>query len=171
MMGGARTLSPPSILTLVLTAVPLAVAGWAALIDVRSRRLPNRLVAVTAVSAIVVAAIVASVAAPSVGRASDGWFVGSAMLGCLAAAAAFAGPLLLHHVVFPSAVGLGDVKLALALAPLLAVGGALAGLLALCVASGSATAAGFVTRRSSVPFGPSLVLGAAVGVSTSLGWA
>jgi leader peptidase (prepilin peptidase)/N-methyltransferase len=129
-----------------LVAVPLGTAALAALVDVRHRRLPNRLVAVTAVGSIVA----------SLHVGIDSWVGAGAVVGL------FAGPLLVARVVAPAAVGSGDVKLAAALAPLMIGGGAVAGVLAVWVASGSAGAVGVVRRRRSVAFGPALVVGTVV---------
>lgn len=124
-----------------------AVAGW---VDLRTRRLPNRLVTLSAV-----AACLGVVAAIASGRFS-------APVGASAGALGFAGPLALSHLAAPAAIGFGDVKLAAALGLALGLVDPRLGILALCVASGVTAVSGIATRRSSLPLGPGLVVGAAL---------
>lgn len=129
--------------------VPLSTAAAAALVDARSRRVPNRLVAATAGSSL-----------------AGSLVAGAEFVPLVMVMMAFAGPLLLVRLATPAAIGSGDVKLAAVSAPVLFVGGAAAGLLALCVASGSAGAIGVLRRRSSIPFGPAVVIGTVVAGTT-----
>ena len=128
----------------------LAIGAAAAWVDLRTRRIPNRLVAASAVAAClgIVAAIV---------RGTP-----SAPLAASAGALAFAGPLFVTHLVAPSAIGFGDVKLALALGLALGLVDPRLGILALCVASGVTAVVGIATGRRSLPLGPGLVVGAAL---------
>jgi leader peptidase (prepilin peptidase)/N-methyltransferase len=140
----------------LLAGPPAAVAGAlaagaaAAAVDLRTCRLPNRLVALSAGTAGlgVVTATAQGSAAPAVAAC--------------AGALGFAGPLLVAHLVAPAAIGFGDVKLAVALGLAVGLVDPRLGLLALCVASGITAVAGLVTRRSTLPLGPGLVLGATV---------
>ena len=133
--------------------VPLATAAGAAIVDARSRRLPNRLVLATAMSS-----------------ASASVLAGSPIVALVAVVGAFAGPLLAAGLVVPSAVGAGDVKLAAALAPVVAAGGVFTGLLALCLATGSASVVGVCRRRRVIPLGPALVAGTVVAGTIGVGW-
>ena len=132
----------------ILAAIAAGTA--AALVDLRTGRIPNGLVLVTA------AAATAGVAAASVGA---GW---SVALGALLGVLGLAGPLLAVHLVVPAAMGFGDVKLAVALGGALGTLDPRFGLLALCVATGVTGAVGVVARRRTLPLGPGLVVGAAV---------
>lgn len=130
------------------TTVMFAGAGMAfvplvhaAAIDVRTRRLPDRLLARSTVVLLTLAAV----------RLGDG---APAMA---AGAAAFALPLLLAHLLDPAGLGFGDVKLAVIL-------GALIGLIdwrlapvALGLACLASLAWAAVRRIGSLAFGPPLV--------------
>lgn len=124
-----------------------AAAGW---VDLRTHRLPNRLVVLSAVAACL--GIVAAIAGGTP----------SAPVGAFAGALGFAGPLVVMHLVAPAAIGFGDVKLAAALGLALGLVDPRLGILALCVASGVTATAGIATRRSSLPLGPGLVVGSAL---------
>jgi leader peptidase (prepilin peptidase)/N-methyltransferase len=82
--------------------------------------------------------------------------------GVLLGAAAFAGPLLIVHAANPGAMGFGDVKLAAVLGAALGLVDWRACLLALCLASAVTACVAIVRRRSSMPFAPGLVGGAAL---------
>lgn len=135
----------------------LVIGGVAATVDVRTGRIPNRLVALLALT-------VATVALATV--VSDGAVV---LAGASLGVVALAAPLLVGHLASPASIGFGDVKLA-------AVAGAAAGLLdprigllALCLATGSTALLGLLLGRRSLPLGPGLVAGT---VSAALihGW-
>ena len=146
----------------VITGPAVAVAFVPAIIaashDADTRHLPDSWVAATAVLAVV-------------GTVTERGF-GSVDLaagsGLLAGAA-----LLAFHLVSPRVLGFGDVKFAAALGPLLVAGTSVdtftgvASLVAawLCVASAGAIVYAVVDRRSSVPFGPAIVVGAALVVT------
>lgn len=125
----------------------LAAGAAAALVDLRTRRIPNPLVALAAFAATagVIEATIRSERAAIV----------AAILGVLG----LAGPLLVVHLVAPSAIGFGDVKLAGALGAAIGLLDPRLGLLALCVATGTTGVAGLVARRRTLPLGPGLVLG------------
>ncbi len=132
---------------IVGTLIP---ASLAAICDARIARLPNRLVVMTALPAVLLVII-------DVGRGQTealGYVVGGSIVMTL--------PILMIHLVSPSAMGFGDVKLAAALGlplgatdPRLSVG-------ALFIASAVTGVAALVTRRASLPLGPGLVVGTAI---------
>lgn len=144
-------------LVIAALCVPLAI------IDFRELRLPNPLtlaVAVTAVATVVVGAS---------GSGRTDWMT-AMLLGSLA----FGGPLLLVHLVKPSAMGFGDVKLAAGLGLLLGWYGPILGLRALMwgllLAAPHSAWALFQERRAKksevevprtrIAFGPYLILSA-----------
>lgn len=142
-VAGATVLGPPG-----AVAGTFAAGGAAALVDLRTRRLPNRLVLIAAVAAVA------------------GVLVGSprAALPAAAGALGLAGPLLAGHLLVPAGIGFGDVKLAAALGLGVGLVDARLGVLALCVASGLTALVGLATHRAALPFGPGLVLGAGAAV-------
>ena len=140
-------------------ACALAPAAAAAVVDVRSSRLPDELVAATAVIALVTALARA-------GGATD-------LVGAIGGAVVMAVPLLLLHLTSPAAMGFGDVKLAGALGLVVGLVDPRLGIVALCLASGLTAVVALLRRRSAVPFGPGLVTGAAVTVMAATiagGW-
>lgn len=119
----------------------------AAVVDARSRRLPDRLVGTAAV--VLLAAVALAAAGQPVG-----------VTGLAAGAVLLAGPLLVVHLISPAAMGFGDVKAA-------AVVGAAVGfrswhlaLPALAAAAAVTAGAAVVCRARTVAFGPGLVAGA-----------
>ena len=134
----------------------LLVGGTAAIVDARSGRLPNPLVALVAWAA---TAAVATAPSPS-----------DAVIGAALGATCFGGPLLVVHILAPPAMGFGDVKLAAALGAALGHLDPLLGLVALCGATGTTAAVGVVARRQALPLGPGLVAGAALAVATRSVW-
>ncbi len=149
-------LVPPAALPAYLW---LAGAGVAlAAIDLDTKRLPN---VITYPSAVIVGVwlIGVSLATGEPGQA----------LRTLLGGLAFAGFFLLLNVLYPRGMGMGDVKLALPLGFALAwvswatllVGGFLAFLLGAVVGVGL-MAAGRAGRRSALPFGPFMLIGAFV---------
>jgi leader peptidase (prepilin peptidase)/N-methyltransferase len=119
-----------------------------ALIDVESRRLPNRIVLPAA--AVVLAARLAT--APAHWTSWIGAALGAAAL------------LLAFALAFPGGLGLGDVKLMLLLGALL--GGAIVPALLLGTLAGAAAATALVVHhgrsalRRTIPYGPFLAFGA-----------
>ncbi len=134
-----------------MVALAVSIAAMAATVDARSGRIPDAIVATAVVPTVVVVA--AAVASGNGGQA-----VGAAVLGALA----FAAPLFIAHVVSPPAIGFGDVKLAAALGAALGLIAPGLGLVALCIAAAATAAFGVAARRTTLPFGPGLVLGAIV---------
>ena len=134
-----------------MVALAVSIAALAATVDARSGRIPDAIVATAVLPTFVV---VAAAAGSGTGRQA----VGAALLGALA----FAAPLFISHMVSPRAIGFGDVKLAAALGAALGLVAPGLGLVALCIAAAATATFGVVTRRTSLPFGPGLVLGAIV---------
>lgn len=129
--------------------VALAAAGAAALVDARSGRLPNRLVAITALAACCGAVVVAG----ERGVTSAAGALSAGALGC-------ALPLLVAHLVAPASMGFGDVKLAAGLGAAVGLVDPRFGVVTVCAGSGVSALFGLATRRRAVPFGPGLFLGA-----------
>ena len=143
-LGGALTL---------WLAPALVAAGAGAGQDLRTGRLPDRLVALTALFG-----LVAALAIDGVGGVT----------GVLAGAFALGAPLLVFHLASPCSMAFGDVKFAAAIGGLLGIVGTDAGdrlflaMTALTVASGVAVLGAVAVRSRRVPFGPSLFLGTGV---------
>lgn len=143
----------------VTTIIP---AGAAALVDWRTHRVPGALVA---------ASLVPVVIASTIGG-------GSPRLAAVAVGACMmALPLLVIHLLAPTAMGFGDVKLAVVL------GGALGSIapalalpaltfLGLTLAAGLTLVVAVCTGRGGVPFAPGLVAGtgAALALGALEGW-
>jgi leader peptidase (prepilin peptidase)/N-methyltransferase len=145
-----------SLLVAAMVAAFLAVLLALAVIDAKYRILPNRIL----YPSVIVFAVVIAVA-DMAGRGVD---LGTAAIGF----AAFGGGLLLIALVSPRGMGMGDVKLAFLIGLVL---GSLA-LSFVAVAAGVAILAGGLGaiaalaagrgRKSAIPFGPYLAVGAAV---------
>lgn len=131
-----------------IVALATAVLVVLSLIDLESRRLPNRIVLPAA--ALVLAARV--VTAP---QHSAAW---------LGAALGAAGFLLAFALAFPGGLGMGDVKLALLLGAML--GSAVVPAAVLGTLAGAAAAVVLIVRdgrpalRRTIPYGPFLAFGA-----------
>lgn len=145
-----------ALISSVSTTVPFAASiGVAAtapavLVDIRERRLPNRLVARAAFLA-AATSLLTEVAGADVAWAN-----------ALTGAALMAAPLLIVHLVTPPAMGFGDVKLALVLGFAVGLVHPTGVLVALLAASAGTALFGLITRRRTVPFGPGLAVGATV---------
>jgi leader peptidase (prepilin peptidase)/N-methyltransferase len=147
----------PTYLAFTFACVVLAV------IDARTRLLPNRLTYPAFVVTIIGLALTSLIEGDP-GRLSRG----------LVAAAAVGGAFLLLAIVSPQGMGIGDVKFAPTLA--LALGwlswpAVITGLLLAVLLGGVVALVALVVfrlgRRSSIPFGPSLALGALLGILTA----
>lgn len=141
----------PSTLSCALAVLLLAVLVPATVTDLRERRIPNAVTAAGAAAAVVLGLVLDPLGQPA----------------RLATACAVVVLLLALRHPRPSALGLGDVKLAgvlgLCLGPVVVVA------LAVAFAAGSAVAVVIALRRgrralrtTTVPFGPYLAAGAAV---------
>jgi leader peptidase (prepilin peptidase) / N-methyltransferase len=134
-------------IVLILLVVP------AALIDLEHRIIPNRITALGAILALVIGLALDPTGEPE----------------RLIAATAAGGFLLLAALAYPGGMGMGDVKLAAvmglflgrAVAPAILVGLLAGVLLGMLVMARKGTRAG---RKTAVPFGPFLALGALVAV-------
>jgi leader peptidase (prepilin peptidase)/N-methyltransferase len=132
---------------LILVAVP------AALIDLEHRIIPNRLTALGAVLALAIGLALDPAGEPE----------------RLIAGAAAGGLLLLAALAYPGGMGMGDVKLAAVLG--LFLGAAVAPAILVALVSGAVAGAVIIAekgaqegRKTAVPFGPFLALGALVAV-------
>lgn len=128
----------------------VAIACFAAAADVRTGRIPNRIVSSAAVATVATMVAMATAESPT-----------AAIAGSVLGVVAFAGPLLVVHLVSPCSIGFGDVKLAGVAGAALGLVDARLGLVALCIASGVTALVGLVRRRQQLPLGPGLVLGSA----------
>lgn len=137
----------------IASAVAIAALLPAAAVDLRVYRLPDPLVAAAAGLGLLV-----GLAEWRLGDRLAHITVGRLLLGI----ALFAGPLLLAHVASPAAMGFGDVKLAVVLGAALAPVDQLAPIVALLIACAIGAVAGAAAGRRTIPFGPALVVGAAV---------
>jgi leader peptidase (prepilin peptidase)/N-methyltransferase len=134
-------------IVLILLVVPIA------LIDLEHRIIPNRLT------------LLGSVLAIAIGIALDP----SGEPARLIAGAAAGGFLLIAALAYPGGMGMGDVKLAGMMG--LFLGSAVAPTLLIALVSGTIVGVGIMTRKgakagrkTAVPFGPFLALGAVVAV-------
>jgi leader peptidase (prepilin peptidase)/N-methyltransferase len=132
---------------LILVVVP------AALIDLEHRIIPNRLTALGAVLAVVIGLVLDPAGEPE----------------RLIAAAGAGGLLLLAALAYPGGMGMGDVKLAAVIG--LFLGAAVAPAILVALVSGAVAGAAIIAekgaqegRKTAVPFGPFLALGALVAV-------
>jgi leader peptidase (prepilin peptidase) / N-methyltransferase len=144
----------PAYLYLAAITVPLTV------IDLREHRLPNALT----LTAYPTVALLLAVPAAVAGSWGD---YGRALLGGVTLLALYA----LLHLINPSGMGLGDVKLAGPLGALLGwlswshvFMGTLVGFVAAAVVGVGLMLAGRATRQSALPFGPFMLAGAWVAI-------
>lgn len=147
---------------LVLGAVAVAVvAAAAAVIDQRSRRIPNGVVAIGA-AAIAVAAAAATLAGDGLGGvASD--VVAGVLLG--------GAPLLfVTWLIVPQAIGGGDWKLLTVLGAAVGLLDPLAAPVIVVVACAVAVAIALVRRQRSVAFAPPLLVGYLAAGAIALVW-
>ena len=134
-----------------LAGMMLVPAAAAAASDWRTHRVPNLLVAVALVPALVAVLFVDD-------RMHLLAWVASGV-------AVMALPLLVVHLAAPGAMGFGDVKLAAALGAALGQWDPTLGLPALAVAAGLTLLAAAWRRRTAMPFAPGLVTGAAASLA------
>ncbi|MEM1331936.1 MAG: prepilin peptidase [Actinomycetota bacterium] len=171
-------MAPLALVVLVSLSVAAAngAAAWslvlivalapACVVDQRTGRLPDRLLVIGLAVGLSVAAASAALSALSSGPSPS-----VPLLELALGSAWFALPLLALHLFAPSSLGFGDVKLAALLGLSLASHAPTGPLLALVVASGLALVTARVRRAPTVPFGPPLLVGAAVAsAAAALGW-
>lgn len=144
--------------TPAILGVALLVGLGAAIVDVRTRRLPDALVALGGVPTLAGAAAAAVQGSPTVAP--------GAAIGALG----FGGPLLVAHLATPSGIGFGDVKLAGVLGAAIGVVDPRLGILALCIAAGLTASVGVLRQATTLPFGPGLVVGAAGALGSPWGF-
>lgn len=158
-------MSPISTALTVAAFAAFAVIGAAlAIIDVRSHRLPNRLVALAGASGLVLLA----------GAAVTGGGIDALLRSLLAALALFAAYLALR-MLSAGGVGGGDIKLAAVIGLYLGWlgwGSVLVGTLAGFVLGGLCAAAMLLIRRAkrrtAIPFGPWMIAGAWVAITLTV---
>ena len=138
----------------------LVLGAWAAAVDARERRVPDRLVVAAALP---IAAVLAVSATGRPGSPSVAAVVAGAVL--------LAGPVFAVHLVAPTSMGFGDVKLAVVLGAAVGAVDWRWSMAALCVACALTVFVGMVRRAAVLPFAPGLVAGAvvAIAVATSVG--
>jgi leader peptidase (prepilin peptidase) / N-methyltransferase len=129
---------------IALSIPPLVLAAW---VDLYTFRLPNTLTLAAAVPPLLFALLAGVVVSPMT----------TAQV--LAGAAVLVVPLGAIHLVSPAAMGLGDVKVCVALGGSLGIIDPRLGVPALCGASAITAAVGLITRTRVLPFGPGLVAG------------
>ncbi len=118
----------------------------AAVVDVRERRLPDRLVAFGGL-----VLLAATIATGTVAASSS-----------IAGVAALAAPILALHLVSPAAMGFGDVKLAVVLGAAIGTLDWQLALGVLCLAAAFGAALGLLRGSDTVAFGAHLVAASAV---------
>ena len=138
---------PPMSFAVVAALGPLTAAAF---VDAAERRLPNRLVLLSAVPVCVVCVV-----DPFVGRVN-------AIEGVVSGALLLAAPLLVLHLISPASMGFGDVKAAASLGATLGLIQPALSLWTLCLASAITAAWGVARRERHVALGPGLMLAALV---------
>ena len=129
---------------LVLVALALAPLVVAGRIDVRTRRLPNRL--------LVLACLPAGAAVALVNGSTS-----VAAVVSLLGVAVTAGPLLAVHLINPSGMGFGDVKLGMVLGLLVSSADWRLGIVVLLIASLVSALWCLARSQQSIAFGPPLI--------------
>ena len=137
------------------TAIAFTLLIPPAVVDIRAQRLPDRW--------ILAAALAFGVAVVMTALLGDTIAARGIALGALAMAA----PIVSLHLVSPAAMGFGDVKLSVVLGAAIGVVEWRLALVALCVAGLFGAAYGIATRRTTVPFGPFLLVGSVTAIALS----
>ncbi len=130
-----------------VAAVALALSVPPAVVDVHELRLPDVWI-VTALAGLAMALSVDAATGGSVELPTIG-------IGALVMCA----PVLVLHLISPTAMGFGDVKLSVVLGAALGTVDWRLALVALCAAALAGATFGLVNRRRTLPFGPFLVFG------------
>lgn len=139
----------PETLVIIIGLAPLI---GAAAVDLRHRRLPDRLLGPAGL--VVAVAVVHPMLDISATAVASGAVIGG-------------GSLLALHLVSPASLGFGDVKAAATGGGLIGIVEPLAVPVVLAVAAVLTAMAAIVLRRRSLPFGPGLVIGVIVAVGIS----
>ncbi len=139
----------------LVSGIAIAMLVPAALVDLEERRLPDQMVG-PAGAVLLVGTIV-----------SQGFGIELSIARGIAGVAAFAGPLLVLHLVSPRAMGFGDVKAGMVLGFALGLAHWQLALAALALATGLTAAAGILARARTVALGPGLVAAAAVALAAA----
>lgn len=137
------------------SAICVAATIPAALVDVRTHRLPNPLLLIAA-GVLAAGLVVGAVRGLDV----DGLQIALGV-------AVMAGPLLALHLASPRSMGFGDVKAAFVLGAAVGVVHWQLALSALALAAGLSATAAILTRARTIPLGPGLVSGAAIALASS----
>ena len=145
-----------------LAVTAIIPAGAAACADWRTHRVPTALVSAT---------LLPVVFAVAVAVLSDGG-PGDRLVAVTLGACVMALPLLLIHLLSPTAMGFGDVRLAAVLGGAVGLIAPALVLAALAVAAALTLVLSICTQRAAVPFAPGLVAGAcaALAFGTFEGW-
>ncbi len=156
-LGGARAAQPDLPAFLVMAVLGVAM-GY---VDLRRHLLPDRLTVPALASSAVLLAAAAAVTGALTTAYPRAW----------AAAGAMFALYLVLALIYPAGLGLGDVKLAASLGLLLgwlgwvyAVVGVVAAFVVGAVVGVALLVSRRATRRTAVPFGPSMLVGALVAV-------
>jgi leader peptidase (prepilin peptidase)/N-methyltransferase len=137
----------------VAGAIGIAMLVPAAVVDIEERRLPDAWVGAGAVAVIVTLAVDSVVGQPNDTELLSGVALGALAMGL---------PVLALHLVSPASMGFGDVKAAVVLGAAVGTADARLAAVALCLAAAGGAAVGLATRRRTIPFGPFLVVAAAL---------
>lgn len=135
------------------TGVVLVALLPAVLVDLIDHRLPNRLVGAAGLAGLATFTVELRVTDLRVTPTE-------LLLGALG----MAGPVLVAHLVRPTAMGFGDVKLALVAGAALGLVDPILGLAALAIGSAASAVGGLAFRRRTVAFGPGLLGGAILSI-------
>jgi len=130
----------------IASALTVALLVPAALIDIHTRRLPDVWVGAAAVVFLVADALDRAIGTSAVPP-------GHIVLGALI----MGGPLLLLHLMSPTSMGFGDVKLAVVLGAAIGATDWHLALPALALAAGATATVGIIGRARSLALGPGLV--------------
>jgi len=136
------------------SAIALVVLIPAMLIDLRERRIPN----LWLLAAVASLAITLSVSA-ALGDSVTGVEI---ILGALVMSL----PILLLHLLSPGSMGFGDVKAAFVLGAALGVVNWQLALVGLTLAAGIGATVGVLSRSRTIAFGPYLLIGATIALTT-----
>lgn len=133
------------------SGLTVAVLALAAIVDVYERRLPDIIVGAAGITFAFCMGIDSAI--PQ---------TGVPLAGIAAGITAFAGPLLVLHMVAPASMGFGDVKAGIVLGAAIGIVDWQLALAGLAVAAGFTATVGVLIRASTMAFGPGLVAASAL---------